>query len=531
MAVYSKEKTGATRNKTLDWESFDFHKSEQEVRRLQARIVKAEKAGKLGKVKALQRLLTHSFSAKVLAVERVTTNKGKNTPGVDETLWRHKRSKELAVKDLKQRGYKPLPLRRVLIPKSNGKMRPLGIPTMKDRAMQALYLMALDPVAETRADHNSYGFRKARSCADAIDQCYKALSHKDAAQWILEGDIQACFDKINHEWLMQNVPMGDKHILRAWLKAGYRHAGAFHNTVEGTPQGGIISPTLANITLDVLEQRLEPWISRRTRKGRKAKVHYVRYADDFIITGGSKELLVNEILPVATAFFAERGLTLSPEKTVITHISEGFDFLGQNVRKYDGKLLTKPSKKSIHTFLEKIRAVIKGNKAASAYNLILLLNPRIQGWVNYHRHACSKRTFEQIDTAIFQCLWRWAKRRHPDKNRHWVAEKYFGTLGKRRWRFFGETQTAKGQPATRNWLGLAARTRIVRHIKIRANANPYDPADAEYFANRRALAKNGRIAKPDNDYDTKDDREEIAELLTQQNKVTKAASRNTSLGV
>ena len=414
---------------------------------------------------------------------------------------------------------------------------------MKDRAMQALYLMALDPVAETRADPNSYGFRKARSCADAIEQCFNALHKSTASEWILEGDIQACFDKINHEWLMQNVPMGDKHILRAWLKAGYRHAGAFHNTVEGTPQGGIISPTLANITLDGLERRLAPWTSRSTTKSRQAKVHYVRYADDFIITGSSKELLVNEILPVATAFFAERGLTLSPEKTVITHISEGFDFLGQSVRNYDGKVLTKPSKKSVHTFLEKIRAVIKGNKAASAYNLILLLNPRIQGWTNYHRHACSKRTFEQIDTANFQCLWRWARRRHPDKNRHWVADKYFGTLGNRRWRFFGETQTAgsrapgascptaKGQPATRNWLALAARTRIVRHIKIRANANPYDPADAQYFANRKAMAEKGRIARPYSDYDTKDDREEIAQLLTQKHKVTKAASRNTSLGV
>ena len=202
MAVNSKEKTGAARSQTLDWESFDFRKAEREIRRLQARIVKAVKEGKWGKVKALQRLLTHSFNAKALAVKRVTTNKGKNTPGVDTRLWRSDYRKEVAVRGLQQRGYKPLPLRRVLIPKSNGKMRPLGIPTMKDRAMQALYLMALDPVAETRADHNSYGFRKVRSCADAIEQCFKVLCRQEAAEWILEGDIQACFDKINHEWLM-----------------------------------------------------------------------------------------------------------------------------------------------------------------------------------------------------------------------------------------------------------------------------------------------------------------------------------------
>jgi RNA-directed DNA polymerase len=423
----------------------------------------------------------------------------------------------MAVEDLQQRGYKPLPLRRIFIPKSNGKMRPLGIPTMKDRAMQALYLLALDPVAETCADPDSYGFRKARSCADAIEQCFKSLSSAEAAEWILEGDIKACFDNIDHDWLMRNVPLVDKRILLKWLEAGYLYGNAFYDTRRGSAQGGVISPTLANITLDGLEQRLAPWISRRTTNGRKAKVHFVRYADDFIVTGSSKELLENEILPVLETFFAPRGLTLSPEKTVITHISEGFDFLGQTIRDYDGKILIRPSKKSVKTFLEKIRATIEGNQAASAHNLICLLNPKIQGWVNYHRHACSKRTFEQIDTAIFKSLWQWAKRRHPDKNRKWIADKYFGTLGKRRWIFFGETQKAKGEPMTRNWLKLAARTPIVRHVKIRKDANPYDPSYDEYFANRKLLTKRGRIAKPTIDYDIQDDTQ-----------VTTTASRNTS---
>jgi len=372
--------------------------------------------------------------------------------------------------------------------------------------------MALDPVAETRADPDSYGFRKARCCADAIEQCHNALCRRGSTQWILEGDIQACFDKINHDWLMRNVPMGEKHILRSWLKAGYLYEGAFNNTFEGTPQGGIISPTLANITLDGLEQRLEPWISRKTRKGCRAKVNYIRYADDWVITCSSavrhvapctnaKELLEREILPVVTAFFAERGLTLSPEKTVITHISEGFDFLGQNVRKYGNKQITKPSKKSVHTVLEKIRTTIKGNKATSACNLIYLLNPIITGWVNYHRHICSKKTFVQIDSAIFKCLWQWAKRRHHDKNRHWIADKYFGVIGNRRWWFFGETRGAKGEQKTRNWIKHAAETPIVRHIKIRRDANPYDPAFAEYFAERKVQLKLGRRAKPILDYD------------------------------
>jgi RNA-directed DNA polymerase len=281
-----------------------------------------------------------------------------------------------------------------------------------------------------------------------------------------------------------------------WLKAGYLYKNAYYDTEEGCPQGGVISPTLANLALDGLEHRLEPWTRRRGSERRRDKVHYVRYADDFVITGRSKQLLENEIMPVVTAFFAERGLTLSKEKTVITHIEDGFDFLSQNVRDYGGKILIKPSKMAVHRFLEKVRTIIKGNKASSAYNLILCLNPVIQGWVNYHRHACSKETFADIDTAIFRCLWQWAKRRHPEKGRKWIADKYFGTIGHRSWWFFGETHKTKGEPATRNWLKLAARTRIVRHVKIRQTANPYDPSNAEYFAKRKELVKMGRLATP-----------------------------------
>jgi RNA-directed DNA polymerase len=229
---------GATSPAKVGWHAIDWPAAHQNVRRLQARIVQATTDGRWGKVRALQHLLTHSLSGKAIAVKRVTENQGKNTPGVDRHIWNTPEKKMAAVLDLRQRGYGPQPLRRVLIPKSNGKRRPLGIPTMKDRAMQALYLLALDPIAETTADPNSYGFRKERSAADAMMQCYIILARKGSAQWVLEGDIKSCFDTISHDWLLTHVPM-DKVVLRKWLKAGFMEKHAFHRTEEGTPQGGI----------------------------------------------------------------------------------------------------------------------------------------------------------------------------------------------------------------------------------------------------------------------------------------------------
>ena len=242
-------------SRVTDWHNVEWRKVNQNVHRLQARIVKATQERRWNKVKALQHLLTHSLSGKLIAVKRVTENSGKRTSGVDKVTWETPQKKIEAVHSLKSRGYKPLPLKRVYIPKSNGKMRPLGIPTMKDRAMQALYLLGLDPISETTADSNSYGFRKGRSTADAIHQCYIALARKDRAEWILEADIKGCFDNISHEWILQNVPM-DKVILRKWLKVGYLDKNVFNRTEEGTPQGGIISPVLANLVLDKLETEL-----------------------------------------------------------------------------------------------------------------------------------------------------------------------------------------------------------------------------------------------------------------------------------
>lgn len=470
---------GAPSTRDWNWESIDWKTVWYRVNKLQLRIAKAIRLGRHNKAKALQWLLTHSFYAKLLAVKRVTQNRGKYTPGVDQIVWRTPRQKMSAVKMLKRRGYHSQPLRRIHIPKKNGKLRPLGIPTMIDRSQQALHLLALDPIAETQADRNSYGFRQRRSAHDAIEQCFKALAKKQSAQWILEGDIKSCFDEISSEWLLSHVTM-DKHILKQWLEAGFIEKGTFHHTTRGTAQGGVISPTTANIALDGFEEA----IKRISAPG--DKLNFVRYADDWICTAASEEILKQKVLPTAIKFLEERGLEISKEKTIITHIDEGFDFLGFNIRKYNNKLLIKPSKRGVKVFLNNIRAVIHKRRADKTEALIKTLNPKIKGWVNYYRHSVAKQTFSYIDANIFRMLWKWAKRRHPNKGAKWVKNKYFTRQGQRNWCFFSKI---KGKKNDIILLNSAAKTRIKRHVKIRAEATPYDPKFKEYFYERSLRLK------------------------------------------
>jgi RNA-directed DNA polymerase len=438
---------GAAPNTTVDWHSINWKKVYRTVRRLQARIVKAVREGKWHKVKALVYLLTHSFSGRAMAVLRVVSNNGAKTPGVDGVLWKTPEAKSAAFSKLRRRGYQPQPLRRMYIPKDNGKRRPLGIPVMVCRGMQALYLLGLDPIEETLADGHSYGFRLDRCCQDAVDQCHKSLRRQcrgNGPDMVFEGDITSCYDRFNHEWLLDHIPM-DREVLGKWLKAGYLENQAFFATTEGTPQGGIISPAVANRALDGLQQLLEERFGASRCQRGICRVHLVRYADDFIITGTSQILLEYEVKPLVVQFLKERGLELSHEKTRITHVEDGFDFLGQTIRRRDnGKIIIKPSKRSIKTFLARIQETIDNSGSMTAGDMIFRLNQQIKGWTMYHRFAVSGRTFAAVDNQIFWKLRRWCRKRHSNKSWKWLKKKYFQSVGKDNWVFHGVMRNSKG---------------------------------------------------------------------------------------
>lgn len=462
------------------WSEIRWIEAENHVNRLQQRIVKAVQAGKWNLVKRLQYLLTHSFYAKALAIRKVTGNRGKKTSGIDNETWLTAEKKREAIKQLNSKGYHSKPTKRVHIRKDNGKLRPLSIPTMRDRAMQTLYLMALQPIEETTADRSSFGFRINRGCHDACERMFNILSAKGSSQWILEGDIKGCFDNISHEWMLDNIPM-DKKILTQFIRSGFVFERKLFPTSKGAIQGGAISPTLANLVLDGLESEL--WNKLNvgpTGKIRKLinphKIHLVRYADDFIVTADNKEIL-EEAKTVIEAFMQKRGLELSEEKTVITNIKDGFDFLGWNFRKYNGKLIIKPSKKSIKKLYRRVSETIKYLRAASQHMLIGKLNQILTGWCNYHETVCSKVVFEKADHVIFDMLMHWAIRRHPHKGKHWIVRRYWTVSSGRGWKFSDGKATLKQ-------CGLVP---IVRHPRLNRSKNPY--LDGDYFEKRQRKKK------------------------------------------
>ena len=472
---------GAPSAYAKNWRQVNWRTVEAYVYRMQIRIAESVRENRWGKAQALQHLLARSFYGRLWAVKRITANKGSRTPGIDGVTWNSPGKRWKAAINLKVRGYKSQPLRRIYIPKKNGKKRPLGIPTLHDRAMQELFALGLRPIAETVGDKNSYGFRERRSLHDAIKMTFICLARKVSAQWILEADIKACFDRISHDWLLDNIPL-PKGILRQWLKAGYMESSTLYPTEAGTPQGGIISPILCTMTLDGLEALV---INGRNKK--QGKLNTIRYADDFIITGASPEILLNEVKPEVEHFLEERGITLSEEKTKLSHIDNGFNFLGFNVRKFNEKLLIRPEDGKVQSLLEKVRAFLDQHRGIAFHVMLLKLNSIVRGWAYAYRHSVAKSRMYYADNRIYLLIRKWLQRECRSRTWSWIAKKCQKRI-KGRVVFYARYMSAKGEIRTVERF-LAVDLPIRYHTKVQGDATPYDPMYAEYFANRKKSRK------------------------------------------
>ena len=473
------------------WKTIDWKRVKDVVNNLQSRIASAAKNGKWETVNKLSRLLTRSFYAKLLSVRKVSTNKGSRTPGIDGIIWSSPADKMRAALQLTNRGYRAKPLTRKYIRKKNGKLRPLSIPTIYDRAMQTLHSLMLSPIESATGDKTSFGFKPYRSTKDAYAYLHLCLSNKNASEWIVEGDIKACFDEINHTWILDNTPM-NKRILKEFLKAGYVENFHLFPTEKGTPQGSPISPIIGNMALNGLEKVLAGIYYSKSDGTidkshlNKHKVNFIRFADDFVVTADSSETAHN-IIDAIQAFLDPRGLKLSEDKTFVTNVSKGFNFLGWNFRRYKGKLLPKPSKESQTEIIRKISEIINEAKAWDQDRLIRTLNPIIRGWAQYHNHAVSSAVFSKLDNIVFQMLISWAKRRHPNKGLNWIMTKYWHKLDSRKYIFCTEIQT----------LERFSNAKIVRQRLASLQKNPF--IDRNYFEQWKIMEyyRKKRITKSD----------------------------------
>lgn len=456
-----------------EWQSIDWHHVDKRVRNLRRRIFRSIKDGQWNQARSLMKLMLRSYSNLLQSVRKVTqVNRGKKTPGLDKQVVSTPAGRmKLTRSMLSHEAWKVRPARRVYIPKTDGKQRPLGILTVKNRVAQAIVKNALEPAWEAQFEQHSYGFRPGRSVHDAIAQCFNRLQGTRKDNWVLDADIKAAFDNINHGFVMKRLGhVPGRELVKQWLAAGYVEADVFNDTESGVPQGGVISPLLANIAMDGLETLV-------------GKCGFIRYADDFVITARTKEQLL-AVLPQIEIFLAERGLCLNSEKTQIRSITDGFDFLGFNLRRYGSKCLIKPQKKKVLNMLQEVRDWLKKCQSMEAGSVISILNLRIDGWANYYRHVVSKAVFSYVDHQIFRALWNWCRHRHPNKSRAWIAYRYFGVSpGDRSWRFRGSAKDPDGNLKKR-FLKKIQEKPIKRHIKISGKACPDDGTLIEYWRQR-----------------------------------------------
>ncbi|MEN8216589.1 MAG: group II intron reverse transcriptase/maturase, partial [Pseudomonadota bacterium] len=518
--------------KDWDWDTIIWKKVRQLVFNLQKRIYKATKAGKYSKAKNLMYLLQNSKCGALYAVRKVTTdNTGKRTPGIDFKTAKTPKEKIKLVKNVLDtiRGgwdkYRPVPAKRVMIPKANGKMRPLGIPTIKDRAMQAATKMALEPYYEAKFESCSFGFRPGMGCHDAIDKIASVLLKKH--KWILDADIKGFFDNIDHNYLAKQIDSHWRPIVKRWLKAGYVFEKETHQTEMGTPQGGTISPLLANIALDQMETDLIEhlrggWtrknkigsstvnirVDKKTGKEYKLRGHLkidlIRYADDFVVIHEDKAV-IEESKSFIEQWLQIRGLTLSQEKTKIIHSTEGFDFLGHHIRHYETQikgtyklklmngtkteqnrakathvLRVEPTKDKIKAHWREISDTIWKMKSATAEALIGAIQPKITGWANYYKTVHSSEAFGKLDMLLWKRLYQWAQRRHPHRGKKWIVEKYFGHSNGRNWVFMARK---KGEVVKAIKAYSKHKERTGSYAKVGFDRSFYD-GDTAYWADR-----------------------------------------------
>jgi RNA-directed DNA polymerase len=482
---------GPAGRRGTDWNAVDWRQADRIVSNLRGRIFRATQANDLRKVRSLQKLMLRCHSNILLSVRRVTQiNAGKNTPGVDKLLVKTPAARGQLVAQLATcQPWRAQPVRRVYIPKSNGKQRPLGMPTITDRCLQALVQQALEPEWEARFEGSSYGFRPGRGCHDAIQKVFNLARPQSRKQWVVDADVAGAFDNIDQDYLLS--ALGDfpgRELVKQWLKAGVMEDGAFQATARGTPQGGVISPLLLNIALHGMEAALGVRYNRQGELAGERAV--VRYADDFVVFCESQEDAVRVKDKLLPPWLAERGLALSEDKTRVVHLTEGFDFLGFTVKHYHKptttrtgyKLLSKPSQKAIIRKRQELREVWLGLKGHNVPAVLRKLNPIVRGWAGYYRTVVSAKVFEKMDTWMYHRAKRYAKQAHPEKPWKWRKHRYWGRLNKDRkdhW-VFGDKRSGA-------YLLKFAWFKIVRHQLVRGNASADDPSLRDYWWHRHKV--------------------------------------------